>query len=102
MTYVPTWAGFVYLAVVLAAEKLQESHGVVVADYNVRFAKAPRSAFDAHRPLRSDEDRHAILTWRVQRKVSQPLTLQHDNIIYLLPDTPDTRRLAMRYIDVWE
>ncbi|WP_298235635.1 ISNCY family transposase [uncultured Azohydromonas sp.] len=73
-----------------------------MADYNARFAKPPRSTFDAHRPLRSDEDLDAILTWRVQRKVSQSLTLQHDSVIYLLPDTPDTRSLAMRYIDVWE
>ena len=27
-----------------------------MADFNTRFAKAPRSDFDAHRPLRGDED----------------------------------------------
>lgn len=73
-----------------------------MADYNARFAKPPRSAFDAHRPLRSDEDLDAIFTWRLQRKVTQALTLQHERRIYLLHDTPDTRALVGRYIDVWE
>jgi transposase len=73
-----------------------------MADYNARFAKPPRSSFDAHRPLRSDEDLGAIFTWRVQRKVTQALTLQHERRIYLLQDAPDTRVLIHRYIDVWE
>jgi hypothetical protein len=73
-----------------------------MADYNTRFAKPPRSGFDAHRPLRDDEDLDAIFTWRLQRKVSQALTLQHERRIYLLQDTPETRTLIHRYIDVWE
>jgi transposase len=72
------------------------------AEYNGRFAKAPRSAFDAHRPLRSDEDLDTIFTWRVQRKVSQSLTLQHERVIYLLQDSPANQALIHRYIDVWE
>jgi hypothetical protein len=43
------------------------------ATYNARFAKPPRSTFDAHRPLRTDENLDAILTWRVRRKVSRSL-----------------------------
>jgi hypothetical protein len=27
-----------------------------IASYNARFAKPPKSAFDAHRPLRADEN----------------------------------------------
>ena len=73
-----------------------------MTDYNERFAKPPRSNFDAHRPLRSDEDLDAIFTWRVQHKVTQALTLQHERRIYLLQDAPDTRVLIHRYIDVWE
>jgi len=34
--------------------------GCIAAD-NARFAKPPRSDFDAHRPLRNDEDRHSYL-----------------------------------------
>jgi transposase len=73
-----------------------------IADFNARFAKPPRSTFDAHRPLRADEDLRLIFTWRVQRKVSLSLTLQHDRIIYLLADTPECRAQIHRYIDVFE
>jgi transposase len=73
-----------------------------MAAYNARFAKPPRSAFDAHRPLRADEDLDAVLTWRVLRKVSDSLTLLNDRVIWLLEDTPANRRLIHRYIDVWE
>jgi transposase len=73
-----------------------------VADFNKRFAKAPKSDFNAHRPVRTDEDLDLIFTWRVPRKVSMSLTLQHDRVRYLLPDTPESRKLIHRYIDVFE
>jgi Winged helix-turn helix len=73
-----------------------------MAAYNARFAKPPRSSFDAHRPLRDDEDLDAILTWRVMRKVSRSLTVLNDRVIYLLEDTVANRKLIGRYIDVWE
>jgi len=73
-----------------------------MAAYNARFAKPPRSPFDAHRPLREDEDLDAILTWRVQRKVSDALTLQNDRAIYLLENTRANRRWIGRYLEVWE
>jgi hypothetical protein len=73
-----------------------------MAAYNARFAKPPRSTFDAHRPLRDDENLDTILTWRVLRKVSDSLTVLNDLMIWLLADTPATRRLIGRYIDVWE
>jgi len=73
-----------------------------MAAYNARFARPPRSAFDAHRPLRDDEDLDAILTWRVLRKVSDSLTVLNDLMIYLLEETEASRKLIGRYIDVWE
>ena len=73
-----------------------------MADFNARFAKPPRSEFDAHRRVRDDEDLDLLFTWRVQRKVSLSLTLQHDRVIYLLEDTPASRLLIHRYIDVFE
>jgi transposase len=75
---------------------------VFMAAYNARFAKPPRSAYDAHRPLRDDENLDAVLTWRVQRKVSDALTLLNDRVLWLLDDTAANRRLIGRYIDVWE
>ncbi len=73
-----------------------------VADFNKRFGKPPKSEFDAHRPVRDDEDLDLIFTWRVSRKVSSSLTLQHDRVRYLLPDTADHRKLIHRYIEVFE
>ena len=73
-----------------------------IAAYNARFAKPPRSSFDAHRPLRDDEKLDAILTWREPRRVTKSLTVQYDRVIYLLGDTPANRKLVHRYIDVWE
>ena len=62
----------------------------------------PRSAFNAHRPLRVDENLDTILTWREPRRVTRSLTLQYDRVIYLLDDTDSNRRLVGRYIDVYE
>jgi transposase len=73
-----------------------------MAAYNARFAKPPKSAFDAHRPLRADESLELVLTWREPRKVTKSLTVQYDRVMYLLDDTPENRRLIDRYIEVWE
>uniref|UniRef100_UPI003F49A035 ISNCY family transposase n=1 Tax=Cupriavidus yeoncheonensis TaxID=1462994 RepID=UPI003F49A035 len=73
-----------------------------MADFNARFAKVPRSDFDAHRALRGDEDLARIFSWREWRKVSQSLTLQYDKVMYLLEDRPEHRRLIHRYLEVAE
>ncbi len=73
-----------------------------IAMYNARFAKPPRSDFNAHRPLRDDEDLDRLLTWRETRRVSKSLTVLYDRVLYLLNDTPANRKLIHRYIDVWE
>ncbi|SIT49827.1 transposase (fragment) [Paraburkholderia ribeironis] len=72
-----------------------------IADFNRRFGKPPRSDYDAHRPLRDDEDLRQILAYRVPRRISNALTVQYDRVMYLLDDTPDNRKLIHRYIDVW-
>ncbi|GAB7540564.1 hypothetical protein CS8_002250 [Cupriavidus sp. 8B] len=72
-----------------------------IADYNGRFAKVPRNNHDAHRPLRPDESLDLIFTWREPRCVSKNLTIQYDKMLYLLADTPEHRKLAGHYIDVY-
>ncbi|MGX6566759.1 ISNCY family transposase [Cupriavidus necator] len=72
-----------------------------IADYNARFAKAPRNDHNAHRPLRPDENLDLIFAWREPRCVSKSLTIQYDKMLYLLRDTPEHRKLAGRYIDVY-
>nr|WP_254599933.1 ISNCY family transposase [Cupriavidus gilardii] len=73
-----------------------------MAEFNARFAKVPRSEFNAHRPVRADEDLERIFTWREWRKVSQSLTLQYDKVVYLLANVPEHRRLMGRTIEVAE
>ncbi|SEB25193.1 ISNCY family transposase [Paraburkholderia sartisoli] len=73
-----------------------------MATYNARFAKPPKSDFDAHRPLRDDESLELVLTWREPRKITKSLTVQYDHVMYLLDDTPENRKLIDRYIEVWE
>ncbi len=72
-----------------------------IADYNARFAKVPRNDHNAHRPLRPDENLDLIFAWREPRCVSKSLTIQYDKMLYLLADTPEHRKLAGRYIDVY-
>lgn len=73
-----------------------------MAAYNARFGKPPKSEFDAHRPLRADEDLDLLLTWRERRKVTRSLTVQYDRVLYLLEDTLPNRKLIGRYLEVWE
>jgi transposase len=73
-----------------------------IASYNARFAKPPKSDFDAHRPLRADENLDLLMTWRETRHVTKSLTVQYDRVMYLLDDTAENRKLIHRYIDVWE
>ena len=73
-----------------------------MADYNARFAKTPRSTFDAHRPLRAYESLSRVLTWREALRVTKALTVRYDRVMYLLEDTDENRRLIHHDIEVWE
>ena len=73
-----------------------------MADFNGRFGKIPRSEFNVHRALRSDENIDLILTSRVARRVTKVLTVQYDRVIYMLDDTAENRALIHRYLDVFE
>jgi hypothetical protein len=73
-----------------------------VAAYNAMFGKVPRETYDAHRLIRADEDLDLIFTWREQRKVTSNLTLHYERKLYLLPDTPENRRYATKYLDVYQ
>jgi len=53
-----------------------------IADYNGRFAVAPRSAEDAHRPLSTAEDLSRILSRCETRVLSRNLTLSYDGRVY--------------------
>jgi len=51
-------------------------------DFNRRFAVAPRSNHDAHRPLLASENLNLILTHQETRTLSKNLTVQFNKVIY--------------------
>lgn len=61
-----------------------------IRDYNRRFAVAPRSGEDAHRPLMAGEDLSRILALVETRVLSKNLTLSYDGRIYQV----ETKRAA--------
>ena len=59
-------------------------------DYSRRFAVAPRSNHDAHRPLLSSENLDLILTHQKTGTLSKNLTVQSNKVIYQIQsDRPD-------------
>lgn len=51
-------------------------------DFNRRFAVAPRSSHDAHRPVLPTEDLDLIFTWQETRTITKNLTVHYQNVIY--------------------
>ena len=73
-----------------------------IDDFNARFAKAPLSEHDAHRPVREDEDLELILSHREERKISRALTVHFRRGLYLLEPGPGTLDLRGKLCDVHE
>lgn len=53
-----------------------------ISEYNLRFAVAPRSGEDAHRPLQPTEELDRMLTLCEQRALSKNFTLSYNSVIY--------------------
>jgi len=51
-------------------------------DFNQRFAVAPRSTHDAHRPLLQTDNLDVILTHQETRSLSKNLTVQYQHVVY--------------------
>src|SRR5205823_4452562 len=58
-----------------------------------RFAKPPAVAYDAHRPLRPEDDLSALFTLQETRRISRQLTVHYKRDLYLLEDSVATRQL---------
>ena len=71
-------------------------------EYNRRFARAPRNAHDAHRPLQDDEDLDEIFSWQEERKLSGNLTVHFKGETYLVKPEPETTALAGKRVLVHE
>lgn len=73
-----------------------------MADYNRRFAKPPAVAYDAHRPLRPEDDLAQVFTLQEPRRISRQLTVHYKRDLYVLDDTVATRRLRGATVEVRE
>ncbi len=71
-------------------------------DYNRRFAKAPFSDKDLHRPLCKDYDLDEVFAWKEERTVSNSLTLQYDKVLFILEPNEITRPLARQRVTIFD
>jgi len=69
--------------------------------YNARFAKAPFDDRDVHRTLvAGHDDLDDAFAWKEERTVSVNLTLQYDQVLFILEPTGITRSLARKRVTV--
>ena len=73
-----------------------------IADYNQRFAVAPRAAESAHRSLGKGEDLDRILTLCERRTLSKNLTLSYNNVIYQIKTKRATYTMRGAHVEVRE
>jgi len=70
--------------------------------HNARFAKAPFSDRNAHRPLNEQDNLDEVFAWREERTVTQSLTLQYDQTLFILEPNEVTRPLARQRVTVFD
>ncbi len=73
-----------------------------MADYNRRFARAPRSEHDAHRPLQPFENLDRVFSLQETRLVSRSLTLNYKRVLYVLDPTDAARAARGRAVGIEE
>ena len=73
-----------------------------IADYNQRFAVAPRVAESAHRPLAKGEDLERMLTLCERRTLSKNLTLSYNNVIYQIKTKRPAYTMRGAHVEVRE
>jgi hypothetical protein len=73
---------------------------VFMEQYNARFAKAPFDNRDVHRVLAGHDDLDDVFAWKEERTVSANLTLQYDQVLFMLDPTPSSRPLARKRVTV--
>lgn len=71
-----------------------------IATYNGRFGKAPSDPIDAHRPVPAEALLDDVFAWKEERTVSNSLTLQYDQVLFILEPNEVTRPLARRRVTV--
>jgi len=71
-----------------------------MADYNARFAKAPFNDKHLHRPMQPRDQLDEAFTWRAERTLSQSLTLQYDNILFMIEPSEFAQAAIGRRVEV--
>src|SRR5260221_11017051 len=73
----------------------------LMEQYNARFAKAPFEDRDVHRTLVvGHDDLDDAFAWKEDRTVSVNLTLQYDQVLFILEPTGIARSLARKRVTV--
>jgi len=73
---------------------------VFMTDYNSRFAKPAFNDRDLHRPFADHDDLDDAFAWKEDRTVSVNLTLQYDQVMFILEPNEITRSLARKRVTV--
>jgi hypothetical protein len=73
-----------------------------MADFNRRFAKTPFSDKDLHRPLTEHDEPDDVFAWQEERTVSRSLTLQYDQVLFILEPNETTLSLARQRVTVYD
>ena len=71
-----------------------------MTDYNARFAKPPFHDKNLHRPCAGHDDLDDAFAWKEERTVSVNLTLQYDQVMFILEPNEITRPLARKRVTV--
>jgi hypothetical protein len=71
-----------------------------MAGYNTRFAKPPFDNRDLHRSCADHADLDNAFAWKEERSVSVNLTLQYDQVMFILEPNEITRALARKRVTV--
>ncbi len=73
-----------------------------IADYNTRFAKLPANPKDLHRAMTDRDNLDDTFTWRVERTLSQALTLQYDKVLFILEPTEAAQSAIGKRVTVYD
>jgi hypothetical protein len=70
-----------------------------IEEYNRKFGKESRTAEDAHRPLRKEDDLERLFARRATRKLSKSLSFQYEGVCYQInPVSPNRLRASHVHI----
>jgi hypothetical protein len=73
-----------------------------MADFNRRFAKTPFSDKNLHRPLTEHDELDDVFAWQEERTISRSLTLQYDQVLFILEPNETTLSLARQRVTVYD